>query len=192
MANNCMEFRLGNILSLKLFDPWIVQETGDIILLDSDVLFFRRPTELLHWLDHPEERRNCWNRQIPHDRPVDDGPEYGSQVDGAQGDDQPPMVGFNSGIGFLKRELMSFQTVEDLLSGERRETSKWLIEQELYGRLSAMAGMEALPATYNVPSWRSPPPHALVAKHYVGLVRGFFIGEGIWWILNHPDPSGVV
>ena len=40
--SSCMRFREENILSLKLFDPWIVQEMGDIILLDSDVLIFRR------------------------------------------------------------------------------------------------------------------------------------------------------
>jgi hypothetical protein len=179
---NCLRFRESNVLSLKLFDPWIVQETGDIILLDSDVLFFRRPLELIHWLDHPEERRTRWNMYWTNDSVME-----GNSRETRHDEYPSPVDGFNSGLGFLKRDLMSFETIEDLLSRRFEGKIEWLMEQNLYGRLSARAGMVALPPTYHVAIESVTPPHGLVAKHYVGMVRGFFIAEGIWWLLNRAD-----
>ncbi|MEM7226477.1 MAG: hypothetical protein AAF495_26125 [Pseudomonadota bacterium] len=169
---NCLAFRQSHVLSLKLFDPWIVQTTGDIILLDSDVLFFRRPTEVIDWLAHPEHRRNLWNRERAPD------------------ENRNPMAGFNSGLGLLRRDLMNLQAVEDLLSKNAQGSIPWLMEQEIYGQLSAIAGMEALPPSYHVATvadGRNAPPSALAAKHYVGLVRGLFIGEGLLWLLTQRD-----
>jgi hypothetical protein len=178
----CLRLRESNILSLKLFDPWIVQETGDIILLDSDVLFFRRPLELIHWLDRPEERRTRWNVHWTSDSVAEDRSRETRQ------DEYPsPVPGFNAGLGFLKRDLMNFETIEDMLSRGHEGKTEWVMEQELYGRLSARAGMEALPPTYHVAIETVTLPHGLVAKHYVGMVRGYFIAEGIWWLLNRAE-----
>jgi hypothetical protein len=179
---NCLRFRKSNILSLKLFDPWIVQETGDIILLDSDVLFFRRPLELIHWLERPEERRTRWNMDWTCNAEM-----QGKFVPTRQDEYPSPVPGFNSGLGFLRRDLMSFETIEDLLSRGYEGKTKWAMEQKLYGRLSACVGMEALPPTYHVAIETVTPPHGLVAKHYVGMVRGYFIAEGIWWLLNRAE-----
>lgn len=179
---HCLQFRESNVLSLKLFDPWVVQQTGDIILMDSDVLFFRRPPELIRWLDRPEERRSHWNVTT-------DG---GTVPDSASGNTQsagdlPPVNGFNSGLGFLKRGLVKFETIEEMLSRPYRWKSDWVKEQEIYGRLSAREGMVALPSTYHVAVKDVAPPQALVAEHYVGTVRGFFIADGIRWLLNQAD-----
>jgi hypothetical protein len=181
---NCMRFREENILSLKLLDPWIVQETGDIVLLDSDVLIFRRPVELIHWLDHPGKRQTRWNME-----PVEDG----TIEDGQGGRDAPknvnldPITRVNCGFGFLKRELMNFETVEDLLSRGCEGETEWTREQALYRQLSSITGIEALPPTYHLADGSTAPPHSLVTKHYGGPTRGFFIAEGVWWILNQPN-----
>jgi hypothetical protein len=37
----------GFYCSLKLFDPWVYSARDVVVLLDSDILFFRRPRELL-------------------------------------------------------------------------------------------------------------------------------------------------
>ncbi len=36
------------VCALKLFDPWIVSASDLLVLVDSDILFFRRPDELLN------------------------------------------------------------------------------------------------------------------------------------------------
>ncbi len=45
--NQCLRFRDSLIFALKLFDPFFFGEHSSFVLLDSDVLFFRRPHELL-------------------------------------------------------------------------------------------------------------------------------------------------
>jgi hypothetical protein len=48
----------GFYCSLKLFDPWVYSTRDVILLLDSDILFFRRPSELL---EHAAKGAACFN-----------------------------------------------------------------------------------------------------------------------------------
>jgi hypothetical protein len=50
-----IRFRDSLIFALKLFDPFFFGEHSSFFLLDSDVLFFRRPHELLDDLIHPSD-----------------------------------------------------------------------------------------------------------------------------------------
>jgi hypothetical protein len=177
----CLRLRQLNVLSLKLFDPWIVQTTGDVILLDSDVLFFRNPGEVLHWLDEPTSRVSRWN--------VESGmatrlAANGDGVRAEMADSSVPEI--NSGLGLVTRASISFNAIESWLS-DTDGPADWLIEQNIYGRLSAIAGMDSLPPEYHVANVDTLRPAASISTHYVGAVRGFFISEGIPRLLRPPD-----
>ena len=174
----CQAFRAANNLALKLFDPWIVQTDGDLVLIDSDVLVFRRPEALINWLADPGGRVNRWNLELTDK-------EDSHELTDAAGPCARP--GFNSGLGFLTRDLMSFEAVEQLLGYREIFPIDWLVEQEVYGRLSASAGMAFLPPSYHVADGRTAAPDQLVAKHYVGVLRGLFITEGLRWLLRQSD-----
>lgn len=174
----CLRLRQSNVLTLKLFDPWIVQKTGDLILLDSDVLFFRDPGEVLHWLDEPASRVNRWNVESG----VATTPATNRERMGAKMED-PPAPEINSGLGLVTRTSICFSAIESWLSGHERPDD-WLIEQRLYGRLSRVAGMDSLPPEYHVANRDGLRPAASISTHYVGSLRGFFISEGIPRLLN--------
>ena len=46
----CLEYRRSHALALKLFDCTALATTPRLILLDSDILFFQRPEEVLDWV----------------------------------------------------------------------------------------------------------------------------------------------
>jgi len=159
----CLELRAANVLSLKLFDPWVVQATGDVILIDSDVLFFRRPVEVQRWLDDPQGRFNRWNVETRIGKPADQ--EAASRT-------------LNSGFGLITRASIAFDAIEAWLDGNQR-LGGWLIEQEIYDWLSGGAEAAGLPLDYHVANAIDPRPPSSVSTHYVGSVRGFFLSEGI-------------
>ena len=82
---------------------------------------------------------------------------------------------------------MNFNTVEEMLSSPYSWGANWNKEEKIYGRLSARAGMLPLPSTYHVAIPGIASPQMLVTEHYVGHVRGFFIADGIWWLLNQTN-----
>ena len=60
----CAEFRRTNHLSPKIFDFAAYARSDRILLLDSDVLFFSEPTELLRRIEDPEYRKNSVNADV--------------------------------------------------------------------------------------------------------------------------------
>ncbi len=56
----CLEMRQSPnfVCALKLFDPWVFSPSDQVVLVDSDILFFRRPDELLECVD---TRSACFN-----------------------------------------------------------------------------------------------------------------------------------
>lgn len=44
---NCLKFRRHSVFALKLIDPFFFMNDDNFILIDSDVLFYQRPSELL-------------------------------------------------------------------------------------------------------------------------------------------------
>jgi hypothetical protein len=176
----CLRLRKTNVLSIKLFDPWIVQETGDVILLDSDVLFFRQPAEVLQWLDDPESRVNRWNVESGWA-----GTPAAIRERGGTAKEGSPGKGINSGFGLVTRASICFSAIESWLTGIDRPND-WLIEQNIYGWLSEVAGTARLPLEYHVANASGLRPDASVSIHYVGSVRGFFIAEGIPRLVSCP------
>jgi hypothetical protein len=179
----CRQLREENILSLKLFDPWVVQPTGDVILLDSDVLFFRRPVEIEAWL-RSAGRVNLWNV----------GGDYSAETlaraRAALHTNHPTVpVGFNAGLGLIPRSVMSFDAAEEVLSHASVSSNPWLTEQNVYGLLGIAADFTPLPRRYFIatPSGRSPNVRTLTAKHYVGASRGLFVSEGLLELARQHD-----
>jgi lipopolysaccharide biosynthesis glycosyltransferase len=54
---SCSRFRLGedfDTTSLKLFDPLFYSKAKSILLLDSDILFFKKPIEIIDYINNEE------------------------------------------------------------------------------------------------------------------------------------------
>jgi hypothetical protein len=168
----CRAYRLAHPLARKIFDIPALTRSERFMILDSDVLFFRKPEAILRWCDEPGS--GCWfNEDLKESLPIP--PEEAREKLGLE---IWPRV--NSGLCLIERQAIDLDLCERAL----RETSLlkghvWLVEQSLFAICaSAYAKGGLLPPEYEV----SLSPRArreAVARHYVGAVRQRFYADGI-------------
>jgi hypothetical protein len=165
----CREFRAANNLSLKVFDTRHHAQAGRILLLDSDVLFFRRPDALLQSL--ADERTLIrFNRDLADAYTADR-----RELESALG--MPVAERFNSGLCVLQRDALRLDWLEEFLSREELEGHFWRIEQTLFCLCGSRYGAQALPEDYDVVLEGN--VSGRVVKHYVGAIRQRMYAEGI-------------
>jgi hypothetical protein len=168
----CQRFRATNPLALKIFDFPAFAKNDHFLVLDSDVLFFKRPEEILtsikrnrlffmsdyqdSYIVSRDEIRKRYCRQIPH--------------------------AFNTGISFLSKSLEDLSFIEkycedlekeNLLQHSWSEQTLWAL---LLSRLPDVA--DRLPETYSISS--QPIDSKTISHHFVNDgSRGFFYTRGI-------------
>lgn len=174
-AHRCVRLRdtrARNGFMLKLVDVNLLSEAGQLLLLDSDVLFFKKPSELLAAIDASPPG-------VLFQR--DAGSTYNLSFEDAKADlgiTLEPQV--NTGIMLFNRQSVDLRRCEELLAhtGVARPTG-W-IEQTLYALLaSEQRAVSYLPSTYLVslePDGNLP---TLVARHYAGPSRRYLTEEGL-------------
>ncbi|MBD2028220.1 hypothetical protein H6F80_28070, partial [Leptolyngbya sp. FACHB-711] len=163
-------FRKTNHLAPKVFDFASYLESDRMLLLDSDILFFREPTALLQRIEDPNYLLNTVNGDVKSAYTVD-----------------PAIVGekcnievidrFNSGLGLIHKASINLIWVEEFLSLPDILGHFWRIEQTLYALFSSKYGVELLPDEYSVNLAEG--LKDLPCRHYVGAIRHLMYGEGI-------------
>jgi hypothetical protein len=168
----CREYRLAHPLARKIFDVPILARSNRFIILDSDILFFRKPDAILRWCANGTGQ--CWfNRDVHEAMAISR-----SQVREKLGVDTWHCV--NSGLALIDRAVIDLGLCERAL----RETSLmqkhiWLVEQTLFAICASAGGRGGLlPPEYEVSTAKFASPNA-VARHYVGAVRQRFYADGI-------------
>ena len=167
-----LAYRRTHPAALKLIDGPHFCQASRLILIDSDVLFFSPPREILTWL--AGERPGCWfNRDMFSAYNL--SPEEAATAFGVT---LWPEV--NVGLCLVEKQVRNLELCERFLSSplaERslsfwREQSCWALSASAYG----VGGH--LPPTYEISMNRHRRP-GCVARHYVSKVRRFFYEEGI-------------
>jgi glycosyltransferase involved in cell wall biosynthesis len=166
----CAEFRRNNQLSPKIFDFAAYARSDRILLLDSDVLFFSEPTELLRRIEDPAYRKNCVNADVASAYTV--SPEDVRRLAGVE-----LIARFNSGLGLIHRDSLNFEWLEEFLSLPGIIGHFWRIEQTLFALCSSRWSAELLPQEYAVRLEGR--VGADCCRHYVGAIRHLFYDEGI-------------
>lgn len=167
----CRAFRETNHLALKIFDFRHYLKSKRMLLLDSDVLFFREPTELIRRIHDPVYSRNTVNRDIRSAYTVD-----AAAARSFVGVDL--IEQFNSGLGVIQRASLNLDWIEEFLGMPGITTGHfWRIEQTLFALCSARYGVELLPPEYDVRLEKG--INGTPARHYVGAIRHLFYSEGI-------------
>lgn len=171
----CAELRRTNTLSLKVFDFRYYLESERLLLLDSDVLFFAEPVELLRRLEDPGWRWNSVNEDIEDAYTVD--PHTVRERCGFE-----LCRRFNSGLGVIHKASLRFDWMEDFLALPGIIGHFWRIEQTLFALCSSKFGVELLPAEYRVhlDGAHSGSP----CRHYVGAIRHLMYREGMAQLLR--------
>jgi hypothetical protein len=168
----CQDYRRMHPLALKIFDIPFYTETERFLMLDSDVLFFKYPREIIEWATGDTD--DCWfNEDVQEGSLISAGEartDLGVKI--------WPRV--NSGIGLVYKPVLDLDFIDRVLA----ETSIlrghiWRVEQTLYMLCAARHGKGGLlPKSYEVSLGKNASEEA-IARHYVGAVRDRFFGEGL-------------
>lgn len=160
----CQALRQEHNLFLKFFDLPAFASGTRMILLDSDVIFFKKPQEILEWVD--AQSQECWYNEDTKEKYCI--PRY--ELEPKLGINFWPK--FNSGLVLMPLGAISLPLAERLLV-TFKETAHHpqFFEQTLYALMASASNQGgALPATYEI-SWgllRS--PHS-ICRHYVGAFK---------------------
>ena len=158
----CLAHRARHNLFLKFADPAAYCEEPRLIILDSDVLFFRRPDEILEWAlsgsqaclyNQDTKEKFC----IPR-----------AEIERLTPHRLPPL--FNSGLVLIPHTALDLALAESfLLTFRAMAHAPQFFEQTLFGLMATRAagGWRPLPQTYNI-SWDYLRAKGSVCRHYVG------------------------
>jgi hypothetical protein len=143
--------RFKNPLAKKIVDAPKLLGGQKFLLLDSDVLFFRTPVELVDLLENPAQ-------------------QFAFCVD---------QLGINSGVAVIPGARISFPELEGLLvSMTEEKRAGWQVEQDLYALLSK-THFQRLPESYAIEPAVHLGYESLVCCHFVHVCRHRFYEKGI-------------
>ena len=107
-----LEFRKTNHLAPKVFDFHFYLESDRMLLLDSDVLFFSEPAELLRAIEDSNYHLNIVNKDIASAYTVDP-----AEVKSRTGVNL--IERFNSGLGLIHKASHRLEWIEEFLGFDR-------------------------------------------------------------------------
>ncbi len=165
----CLEYRRLNPSTLKLFDFFAFSSAEHVLTIDSDIVFFRRPDELVDF--SPDTSPNLYNKDA-----IEAYTLTPDELEVAFGVRPPPRI--NSGLGLARRVSIDFESIERWLHDPRLFENRWVTEQTLHAMCSARYGVALLPPTYRV-SVEPGLDGDLVCKHYPGFFRPLLYSEGM-------------
>ncbi len=160
----CLAQRGRHNLFLKFSDFAAFAPGKRFIVLDSDVIFFRRPTEILDWVDRGSDTYH-YNEDTKEKFCI---PR--SYLEAALGVTMWPR--FNSGLVLVPKAAIDWDLAEKLLSSfEHTAHHPQFFEQTLYGLMGSAWGRGgALPGSYEI-SWGYLRRRGAVCRHYVGAFK---------------------
>jgi hypothetical protein len=141
-----------------------------MLLLDSDVLFFDQPRELLRRIEDPCYLLNSVNPDVASAYTV-----APAEVHERFNFDLRPL--FNSGLGLIHRDSLRLEWIEEFLGLSGVLGHFWRIEQTLFALCSFRFGAELLPDEYAVRLEAS--STGKCCKHYVGAIRRHMYDSGL-------------
>jgi len=174
-----VEARRHSPFMMKLIDPVLLASAERIVILDSDVLFFRAPSELCAHVERAPA--DAWLFQR------DPASTYNlTEADAASafGIRMPERV--NSGIAVVPRSLVDLDFCERMLEHpDVRRPSGW-IEQTLFALCAGARGqVEYLSPSYAISLEPGLDYGALTARHYAGPSRPLLTDEGMPYAARH-------
>lgn len=160
----------NNFSFKKIIDPYFVSDKKFHLILDSDVLWFKQPTELESVLQGQENKSFMQYNNISI--PV-------TFKDGNKTDDKISKM--NAGIILYSKENFDVDKLSQFL--EKLDTSifKNLHFADQAGHAYCLKNLEALPARYKI---KGEVNQATVVRHYTGPRRPLFYIEGLELLKN--------
>lgn len=165
----CLAYRALNVPSRKVFDFFAMSRADCVLIVDSDIVFFRKPVELC--IEPSMVTKNLYH--------IDQQYAYALTANEIQaGFGITPVERIAAGLGLVKRESIDFDAIEHWLAHPKLFQDRWVGEQTLHALCATQYGVDFLPDTYRVSTDRGLAPE-LVCKHYPGFFRPLLYEEGM-------------
>ena len=171
----CRDYRNRMPHGLKCFDIPEVCESPKYLMIDPDVLFFKKPLEILQWAENLADS-SCWfNKDFQEPSPL---PPAQAMADFGV----PLWPCVNTGLCLLQRDVVrDLDSMEKWLGHPALQNPKmqWRVEQTLLALCASKVGHGGLlPSEYEVSPNKNRLPDG-ISRHYIGCVRDRFYSEGI-------------
>lgn len=181
----CHKYRSEQPFAKKIIDVFLTTKAEKNIILDSDVLFFKQPIEIMNWVNNDNRILFNWDSfdteaTMHHKLKKDLRLEYAS--------------GYNSGIQCVSKEIFDIEFLENYLSYcyRQRKLDWWVVEQRSMALFAYKYNPDLckplLRERYFFQNRKNvfyknrginTFPNSLVAKHYSRYARTLFATEGI-------------
>jgi len=157
--SNCRALRECFFLSIKLFDMIFEKKTNYLLHIDSDVLFFRKPEQIIEIAD-TGKLNGCYNADVVN--------AYTFDTKMMETYTHKPMLErFNSGLLLHNFDEGIFNLIEHIMDGRANATSSWHLEQTLLAMYASYCGdFLMLSKDYDVCRKGRKKEHNLVSEHY--------------------------
>jgi hypothetical protein len=172
--SRCLEYRRRNVSVRKLFDFYLLSRAESVVMIDSDIVFFRRPELLLMPPDRLGNNRYNKDSAYWYSLSLD-------ELESSFGVRPPPLI--NSGLAVVRRTSIDFNAVERWLAHPKLFADTWVTEQTLHALCSTVHGVELLPDDYCV-STQPGLTAEMVCKHYPGFFRHLLYEEGMRHLID--------
>lgn len=164
----------GHKLVLKLTDSLLLAKSEKVMIMDSDILFFNRPQEIVDFIRGKLHKDALISRNYG-DQPYDlmMNPDYGKGVNY-----NLAAAGFmNSGIIVFNRSKIRYADLIYYLDNTKRKIDDYLLEMAGWSFLISSLNFEFLsPERYII---KGRPNENIVAKHFTSPRRYEFFAYGI-------------
>jgi hypothetical protein len=163
--------RREDYLPLRKLTDVHVGQTGWRLFLDSDMLFFRTPTQLLNWLQAPQQP--CTMQDVCNAYGYSDG--LMRELAGRAVPDR-----INSGVCGLRSESLDWERLEHWCRVlEDREGTHYFLEQALMAVLLANIPHDQASGEYVVKPSRAEVEHPTqILHHYVSESKAWYFRQG--------------
>ncbi|WP_299582775.1 glycosyltransferase [Mucilaginibacter sp.] len=157
---NCKKLRDVFFLSIKLFDMIVEKQTNYLLHIDSDVLFFSRPDEILDIVEKGNYN-GCYNCDVSNSYTFDN--ETMSRYLTSE------MIGrFNSGLILHNFDESFFNFINGVIEGNLYKTESWHLEQTLLAMFASEKGnFLGLPKHYDLARKEMFLGNKITSEHYV-------------------------
>jgi hypothetical protein len=160
----------------KIIDCSALAVTPNILLFDSDVLFFQKPAEVIA-AGESDLQDLRFNRDYVYSYSI-------TRDEAKRSFDYSIPELINAGLGVVPVSLVDFEFIDSVCASGRLPVDSYT-EQTLYALLAGRFGYRYLSDQYivsnNCPEFAIRNP---VARHYVFPVRNLFFEEGIPYLLK--------
>jgi hypothetical protein len=170
----CHEYRGTHPLALKIFDVPFFAESDRFLVIDSDVLFFNHPREIVEWANAPATNKECWFNEDVQESSLITAAEAREELD------VKLWARVNSGLAAIYKPVIDLDFCDRALATTSiLRGHLWRVEQTLFALCASRNNKGGLlPKNYEVSLKRRASPEA-ISRHYVGAVRDRFYGEGL-------------